>query len=121
MTDTPYTKKTATPAGVSSDELKDLQKAAKQKEADDHLSEVMSRGHEMVQILCDDDEYESIEDIQALAAQAVYNLKRKYEQFTMSELDDVNEGDGNPRHLMRGMRLATKLGVAFDIITESLQ
>ena len=121
MTDNSYVKKTTTPDAVSPDELKDLQKTAKKKEEDDKTSEVMTRGHELVNIVCEADEYNEFEDIQALAAQAVYNLKRKYEQFSMSELEDINNGEGNPRHLMKGVNLAARIDEAFRIILDNLQ
>ena len=110
-----------TPDSISADQLKDLKRKAEQTKEEAFLHELMDRGHAIVDIVCEADAYDEFNDVQALALQAVYNLRCKYEQFCTRAAENIEEGSSdNPRHLMKGIRSYTRLATAFDLIKETL-
>ena len=105
-----------TPDSISADELKDLKRKAEKTKEETFFNELMGRGHELVNIICEAKEYGEFNDVQALALQSIYNLRCKYEQFCKA----AAKSEDNPRNLMRGMRAWTQIDTAFDLIESTL-
>lgn len=107
---------TTTPDAISSDALKDLHDKASLTDDEKFFRDLVNRGYEMIETLSDEEQYGEFNDVQALALQAVRNLRIKYEQYCTTAAEQLEESAGSPRHLMLGLRTYSRLDTAFDLI-----
>ena len=105
-----------TPDAISAKELSKLADEASDREEKDRLKELMTMGHDLVEIVADEGRYDDFDEVQALALQASWNLMGSYKRALKKM---INDDRISQKQIIQCMRAYTQAETAFDILKDT--